>query len=83
MLHRQEYFKELEDQIKSKTEEFIKESGMEPDVSTVNPEVFGDFMAKMEAAVGAGNPPDLAYHGNSVAQMFDKDMTEDHQRHRR
>jgi multiple sugar transport system substrate-binding protein len=44
----------------------------------VNPEVFGDFMAKMEASVAAGNPPDLAYHGNSVAQMFDKDLAEDH-----
>lgn len=78
ILHRQEYFKELEDQIKAKTEEFVKSIGMEPDVSTVNPEVFGDFMAKMEAAVGAGNPPDLSYHGNSVAQMFDKNLTEDH-----
>jgi multiple sugar transport system substrate-binding protein len=78
VLHRQEYFKELEDALKSQTEAFIKSKGMEADVSTVNPEVFGDFMAKMEAAVAAGNPPDLAYHGNSIAQMFDKDLAEDH-----
>jgi multiple sugar transport system substrate-binding protein len=78
VLHRQEYFKDLEVELKAKTEAFIKEKGMEPDVSTVNPEVFGDFMAKMEAAVAAGNPPDLAYHGNSVAQIFDKDLAEDH-----
>jgi multiple sugar transport system substrate-binding protein len=78
VLHRQEYFKELEEALKSQTEAFIKSKGMEADVSTVNPEVFGDFMAKMEAAVAAGNPPDLAYHGNSVAQMFDKDLAEDH-----
>ncbi len=78
VLHRQEYFKDLEVELKAKTEAFIKEKGMEADVSTVNPEVFGDFMAKMEAAVAAGNPPDLAYHGNSVAQMFDKDLVEDH-----
>jgi multiple sugar transport system substrate-binding protein len=78
VLHRQEYFKDLEVALKEKTEAFIKEKGMEADVSTVNPEVFGDFMAKMEAAVAAGNPPDLAYHGNSVAQIFDKDLGEDH-----
>ena len=51
---------------------------MTPDVSTVNPEVFGDFMAKMQAAVSAGNPPDLTYHGTSIAQMFDLELTEDH-----
>ena len=78
VLHRQEYFKGLEDALKKQTEDFIKSMGMEPDVSTVNPEVFGDFMAKMQAAVAAGNPPDLTYHGTSVAQMFDLDLTEDH-----
>lgn len=78
VLHRQEYFKELETALKTQTEEFIKSIGFEPDVSTVNPEVFGDFMAKMQAAVSAGAPPDLTYHGNSVAQMFDQELTEDH-----
>lgn len=78
VLHRQEYFKDLETTFKAQTEEYIKSIGFEPDVSTVNPEVFGDFMAKMQAAVAAGNPPDLAYHGNSVAQMFDLEITEDH-----
>ena len=78
VLHRQEYFKGLEDELKKQTEEFIKSQGMTPDVSTVNPEVFGDFMAKMQAAVAAGNPPDLTYHGNSVAQMFDLELSEDH-----
>lgn len=78
VLHRQEYFKELETALKAQTEEYIKSIGFEPDVSTVNPEVFGDFMAKMQASVAAGNPPDLTYHGNSVAQMFDLEVTEDH-----
>jgi multiple sugar transport system substrate-binding protein len=78
VLHRQEYFKDLETALKAQTEEYIKSIGFEPDVSTVNPEVFGDFMAKMQAAVAAGNPPDLTYHGNSVAQMFDSELTEDH-----
>ncbi len=78
VLHRQEYFKDLETAFKAQTEDYIKSIGFEPDVSTVNPEVFGDFMAKMQAAVSAGNPPDLTYHGNSVAQMFDSELTEDH-----
>jgi multiple sugar transport system substrate-binding protein len=78
VLHRQEYFKDLEVELKAKTEEYIKSLGYTPDVSTVNPEVFGDFMAKMQAAVAAGNPPDLTYHGNSIAQMYDLGLTEDH-----
>lgn len=78
ILHRQEYFKTLEEELKKQTEEFVKSMGMTPDVSTVNPEVFGDFMAKMQAAVAAGNPPDLTYHGNSIAQMYDLELTEDH-----
>lgn len=78
VLHRQEYFKDLETQYKAQTEEYIRSLGYEPDVSTVNPEVFGDFMAKMQAAVAAGNPPDLAYHYNSPSQMRDLDLVGDH-----
>ncbi|MBZ0300281.1 MAG: ABC transporter substrate-binding protein, partial [Anaerolineae bacterium] len=40
------------------------------DISTANSEAFGDFLGKMQAAVAAGNPPDLAYQSNiSNAQM--------------
>ena len=78
VLMRQQYFKELETEYQKQMQDYIKSTGAEGDVSTVNPEVFGDFMAKMQAAVSAGNPPDLAYHGNSVAQMFDLELTEDH-----
>ena len=77
VLHRQEYFKALETELKKQTEEFIASLGYTPDVSTVNPEVFGDFIAKMQAAVAAGNPPDLAYHGNSVSILYDSDIVED------
>lgn len=77
VLHRQEYFKALEEELKKQTSEFIISLGYTPDVSTVNPEVFGDFIAKMQAAVAAGNPPDLAYHGNSVSVMYDSDIVED------
>jgi multiple sugar transport system substrate-binding protein len=78
VLHRQEYFKGLETTYKAQTEDFIKSLGYQPDVSTVNPEVFGDFMAKMQAAVAAGNPPDLAYHTNAVSQLHDLDLAVDH-----
>lgn len=77
VLHRQEYFKALEEELKKQTEEFITSLGYTPDVSTVNPEVFGDFVAKMQAAVAAGNPPDLAYHGNSVSVLYDADTVTD------
>ncbi len=77
VLHRQEYFKDLETQYKAQTEEYIRSLGYEPDVSTVNPEVFGDFMAKMQAAVAAGNPPDLAYHTNAPSQLHNLDLAID------
>ncbi len=77
MLHRQEYFKTLEAEFKKQTEEFITSLGYTPDVSTVNPEVFSDFTAKMQAAVAAGNPPDLAYHNTSVSLLYDSDIVED------
>jgi multiple sugar transport system substrate-binding protein len=77
VLNRQEYFPALGEEIQKQTEEFIKSIGYEPDVSSVNPEVFGDFMAKMQAAVAAGNPPDLAYHGVSISQMYDSDIVND------
>ena len=67
VLHRQEYFKELETALKTQTEEFIKSIGYEPDVSTVNPEVFGDFMAKMPGGEKQRNwPSTVAY----VAQLM-------------
>lgn len=37
VLHRQEYFKALEEELKKQTEEFITSLGYTPDVSTVNP----------------------------------------------
>ena len=78
VLHRQEYFKGLEDELKKQTEEFITSIGYTPDVSTVNPEVFGDFVAKMQAAVAAGAPPDLTYHTNTISTMYDAEVLEDH-----
>ncbi|MEO6060310.1 MAG: hypothetical protein ABIQ99_00055 [Thermoflexales bacterium] len=77
VLNRQEYFPALQEAIQSLTEKYIKSQGFEADVSAVNPEVFGDFQAKMQAAVSAGNPPDLAYHTTSVSQMYDNNLCAD------
>ena len=41
--------------------DFAEANNAELDISTTNPESFGDFLGKMTAAVKAGNPPDLAY----------------------
>ncbi len=51
--------------------------GIELDISTANPEVFGDFMAKMLAAVTAGNAPDIAYHSLSIPQLRSLGLVED------
>ena len=77
VLIRQEYFPGLQTAIEKELDTYIKSLGYTPDVSAVNPEVFGDFQAKMQAAVAAGNPPDVAYHGTSVAQMYDNDLVAD------
>ncbi len=77
VLIRQEYFPGLQTAVEKELDTYIKSLGNTPDVSAVNPEVFGDFQAKMQAAVAAGNPPDLAYHGTSVAQMYDNDLVAD------
>jgi len=78
VIHRQEYFKGLEDALKQQTEEYITSLGFTPDVSTANAELFGDFVAKMQAAVAAGNPPDLSYHTLAVSQLYDGEIVEDH-----
>ena len=78
VIHRQEYFKALEDALKKQTEDFITSLGFTPDVSTANAELFGDFVAKMQAAVAAGNPPDLSYHTLAVSTLFDGEIVEDH-----
>jgi multiple sugar transport system substrate-binding protein len=56
---------------------FASDRGVDLDISTANPEVFGDFLAKMQAAVQAGVPPDLAYHTLSIPQMYALDIVED------
>ncbi|HMP40607.1 MAG TPA: extracellular solute-binding protein [Roseiflexaceae bacterium] len=77
ILQRQEYFEGVEIKFRNTTTQYIASRGGELDISTVNPEVFGDFNAKIQASVQSGNPPDLAYHTNSVQQLYFLDTLED------
>ena len=77
VIHKTEYFAEVQDLFRQSVVDFADEKGVELDVSTANPEIFGDFLAKMQAAVEAGNPPDLGYHTLSIPQMYALDIVED------
>ncbi len=77
VIHRTEYFSEVQDIFRADVEAFAAAKGIELDISTANPEVFGDFMAKMLAAVTAGNAPDVAYHSLSIPQLRSLGLVED------
>jgi multiple sugar transport system substrate-binding protein len=78
VIHRTEYFEAAQTIFRDTVTEFAKANGAELDISTTNPESFGDFLGKMTAAVKAGNPPDFAYTSNvSIAQMHLLDLLED------
>lgn len=70
VIHRTEYFEQAQTLFRETVSNFADANGAELDISTTNPESFGDFMGKMSAAVRAGNPPDIAYTSNvSISQM--------------
>jgi len=77
LIHKTEYFEAVQTMFRDEVVNFAANQGVELDISTANPEVFGDFLAKMLAAVQAGNPPDLAYHVLSIPQMYALDIVED------
>lgn len=78
VIHRTEYFEEVQTLFRDIVTDFTEENGIGLDISTTNPESFGDFLSKMQAAVAAGNPPDIAYTSNvSIAQMHLLDLLED------
>lgn len=78
VIHRTEYFEAAQTQFRQIVTDFAAGAGAELDISTTNPESFGDFMGKMTAAVAAGNPPDIAYTSNvSISQMHLLDLVED------
>lgn len=78
VIHRTEYFEQAQTLFRDTVAKFAADKGVELDISTTNPESFGDFLGKMQAAVAAGNPPDIAYTSNvSIAQMHLLDLLED------
>lgn len=77
IIHKTEYFEAVQTMFRDEVTNFAAAQGIELDISTANPEVFGDFLAKMQAAVQAGNPPDTAYHALSIPQMYALDIVED------
>jgi multiple sugar transport system substrate-binding protein len=78
VIHRTEYFEAAQTAFRDTVQAFADSKGVELDISTTNPESFGDFMGKMSAAVKAGNPPDFAYTSNvSISQLHLLDLVED------
>ncbi|MFN8501865.1 hypothetical protein [Kouleothrix sp.] len=77
VIHRTEYFETVQQKFRDAVTDYAKNKGIQLDISTANPEVFGDFLAKMQAAVQAGVPPDLGYHTLSIPQMHSLDIVED------
>jgi len=77
VIHKTEYFEKVQTLFREAVVNFAKNKNVTLDISTANPELFGDFTAKMVAAVQAGNPPDLGYHVLSIPQMYSQNITED------
>lgn len=70
VIHRTEYFEEVQTLFRDTVQNFADEKDVPLDISTANPEAFGDFLGRLQAAVAAENPPDIAYTSNvSIAQM--------------
>lgn len=77
VIHKTEYFVEVQNLFREDVTKYAAAHNIKLDISTANPELFGDFTAKMLAAVQAGNPPDLGYHVLSIPQMRALDIVED------
>jgi multiple sugar transport system substrate-binding protein len=78
VIHRTEYFEAAQTAFRDTVQAFADSKGVQLDISTTNPESFGDFMGKMTAAVKAGNPPDFAYTSNvSISQLHLLNLVED------
>ena len=71
VLHRREYFKDMETLFAGAVQKFIgTKPGWKLDISTIAAEATEDFVPKMAAAVRAGNPPDISYHIRMVQQLY-------------
>lgn len=77
VIHRTEYFQVVQQMFHDTVVNYASAHGIDLDISTANPEVFGDFPAKMLAAVQAGNPPDLGYNQLNIPSLISLDILED------
>jgi multiple sugar transport system substrate-binding protein len=73
---RREYFKEMEDFFREGVQGWADENNVEIEFTTVAAEATEDYVAKLVAAVQAGNPPDLVYHVRQTQQLFFLDALE-------
>jgi len=76
VVHRREYFKEMETLFEDEVKKWGAENNVEMEVSAVASEAFEDFVAKLVAQVQAGEPPDLVYHVRLVQQLYSLDALE-------
>lgn len=77
VIHRTEFFEGVQIRFRDLATQFAQDNRVTLDISTANPERFGNFNAKMQAAVEAGNPPDVAYHTLPMTQLYALDLVED------
>jgi multiple sugar transport system substrate-binding protein len=69
VIARQEYFKEVETAFDAEVQKFAQMTGAKIENNRINEDT-GQVVQKMDAAVKAGNPPDLAYFDRFVPELY-------------
>lgn len=68
VIARQEYFKDVETAFDAEVQKFAQMTGTKIETNHINADT-GQVVQKMDAAVKAGNPPDLAYFDRFVPEF--------------
>lgn len=69
MLSRQEYFKEVEGALDGELQKFAQMTNMKIENNRINLDT-GQVVQKMDAAVKAGNPPDIGYFDRFAPEFY-------------
>jgi len=69
VIARQEYFKEVETAFDAEVQKFAQLTGTKIENNRINEDT-GQVVTKMDAAVKAGNPPDIAYFDRFVPELY-------------